>query len=307
MRVYTCPACQAPVYPEALACSCGAALFLDPLADELVTEGRACANREGIGCSWQPAEGEALCLSCAMTSVTPDLRIEENRTLFAEAEAAKRWALQGLLRLGWFRDPAEPRPEFHMVSEKVAGRRQPVTMGHADGLITLNVMESDPAVAVERQQEFEEPLRSMVGHVRHEVAHFLFDAIAARAPDFVPAFRALMGDESADYGAALQRYYAEGPSPDWPEHHISAYASAHPHEDWAETAAHVLHLWDLDHSAIALGLGGDGPTVLDRAQMAGIKLNHMNRSLGQPDPYPMIIAVPVREKLEFAEGWIARG
>ncbi|MBY8974847.1 putative zinc-binding metallopeptidase [Rhodobacteraceae bacterium NNCM2] len=307
MRVHHCPTCQRPAYPESIICICSQPHFLDPIADELLGEAVPCANRDQIGCSWTAEPGGPLCLSCDMTEITPDQRVHENIPLWSETEAAKRWALLGLIRIGWFRTPDDPRPEFLILSEQIAGRRRKnVMMGHASGVITLNIMEADPAIAIDRQQDFDEPLRTMVGHVRHEMAHFLFDRLVATQPDFQAKFRELFGDESADYGAALEKHYETGPAPGWEENYISEYATAHPHEDWAETAAHVLHMRDLSHSGAALGIGLRGHTHFDRAQHAGIVLNHLCRSLGQPDPYPLIISTKVREKLEFAEDYLVR-
>ena len=43
---------------------------------------------------------------------------------------------------------------------------------------------------------------------------------------------------------ALAAYHANGPKPDWEKNYISAYATAHPWEDWAESWAHYLHMVD---------------------------------------------------------------
>ncbi|WP_108260264.1 putative zinc-binding metallopeptidase [Mangrovicoccus ximenensis] len=307
MDILPCPDCGSRVFPESCYCANGHPLAYDPAARALVpARGPLCANRDSLGCSWTAAEPGALCLSCATTTVVPDLSAPGATELYAATEAAKRWVFDGLMRLGWFASETPELPEFHLMSEKIEGRRQVVMMGHADGLITLNIMEADPATAIRRKQEFDEPIRSMIGHVRHEVAHFLHDRLGREAPGFLPAFRQLMGDEQADYGEALESYYRNGPVPGWQETHISEYAAAHPHEDWAETAAHALHLEDLARSAGELGLSLDGGSLLDRAQMAGLGLNHMCRALGQPDPYPMVISPAVRQKLDFALGWLDR-
>ena len=58
------------------------------------------------------------------------------------------------------------------------------------------------------------------------------------------ACRAVFGDDSIDYGQALQRHYAEGAPPDWQQNYVSAYATTHPWEDFAETWAHYLHIVD---------------------------------------------------------------
>ena len=60
----------------------------------------------------------------------------------------------------------------------------------------------------------------------------------------------MFGDERADYGEALDAYYAAGGAPaDWQARYVSAYATAHPWEDWAETWAHYLHMVDLLETA----------------------------------------------------------
>ena len=65
----------------------------------------------------------------------------------------------------------------------------------------------------------------------------------------------MFGDEREDYGAALQRHYANGPPPDWQERFVTAYASTHPWEDWAETWAHYFHMIDTLETASASACG----------------------------------------------------
>ena len=134
-------------------------------------------------------------------------------------------------------------------------------------------------------------------------------------------FRALFGDERADYGAALQRHYAEGAPPDWPGAFISAYATSHPWEDFAETFAHHLHIVDTLETAHALGLSIDARGVDDpalRTEVAfdayrvrdfdaivaawtpvSIALNSLTRSLGQQDAYPFVLSQTIIAKLDF--------
>jgi len=68
----------------------------------------------------------------------------------------------------------------------------------------------------------------------------------------LPSFRGLFGDERADYRASLNRHHEQGPRTDWSQHHVSAYASAHPWEDWAETWAHYMHMVDALDTAASL-------------------------------------------------------
>lgn len=306
MRVHDCPACGADVWFDNLHCACGAELFYDPLADAMRTFGGACGLRGSIGCNWIREGHGDRCLSCAMTRTIPDLAVAGNHALWARAEAAKRLVLAGLLRLGWFTaSDTGPRPVFDLCAEATrSGPASPV-MGHADTVITINVAEAEPAEIVARRESLAEPYRTMVGHIRHELAHYVF---ARRASDagFLGRFRAVFGDETQDYGAALDRYYASRDDGAWRDRHISRYASAHPHEDWAETAAHAMHLGELSHSARAVGLAGGAADELSEAIALAIKVNHLNRALGVEDPYPFVISPPVRDKLRFALDALAR-
>lgn len=287
MDILPCPVCKAQVFPEATACACGHQIAYDPDTNQLrATDVPLCAHRERLGCSWVADTPGGLCPSCAMTSVIPDLSEDKAQSLWADTEAAKRWVLVGLVRMGWFAGANDRLPEFKLLSERIEGRRQKVMMGHLSGVITLNIMEADPAVAYQRKDLFDEPIRNMIGHIRHEVAHFLFEVLLEDEPEFAAEFRALMGDERADYGKALKAYYETGAPDGWQQTHISEYATAHPHENWAEHAAHAMHLEELAQSAADLGLRIEGDQMFDRAQTAGVMLNHMCRALGQPDPTP---------------------
>lgn len=316
MRIYRCPACSADLYFRNLICSCGQQVALDPAADRFVPLAAACANRELIECNWVALEPGALCASCDTTDVIPDLEAEGNTQLWADAEAAKRWVLIGLYRLGWFA-PGAPRPVFRFLAESTSTGKADVIMGHADGVVTINIAEADPVIRTRLREALDEDYRTLIGHMRHELAHFLH-WVLEDTPAFISAFRALFGDETADYGAALERYYGDGAPSDWPSRFITAYASAHPHEDWAESVAHLLHLVDILDSAAATGLAlaSAGPPVPDpylqedsgalipQAMEYALALNHINRSMGLPDLYPFVVNAPAREKLAFVHDWI---
>ncbi len=315
MRLFTCPACKERLFFENLQCACGAEVAFDPETQSFVAADRTCDNRPVIGCNWRPeVDAETLCRSCAMTEVAPDLGIEENRWHWAEVELAKRWVLAALARWGWFAaTDTGARPRFHMLAETTRRGDAEVTMGHADGLITLNVSEADPATRVARREQFQEPLRTLIAHLRHELAHFFFLRFS-QSPGFLAAFRALFGDEQVDYAAALQAYYDQGPKPSWCDAYITAYASSHPHEDWAESFAHLLHLTDIADSFYASGLRGgaelppegfdpyavrDAELLIATGARLGIALNHVNRSMGLQDVYPFVHSNAIRAKMAF--------
>lgn len=319
MKIFSCPGCEADLFFDNMTCSCGLAVGYDPAAQAFTTEQGFCANRDSIGCNWIAAPDQPLCASCQLTSVYPNLSVQDNETLWARAETAKRHVLVGLMRWGWFTAQDQgARPEFHMLAEATANGAVDVTMGHASGLVTINLAEADALERVRRREMLGEPYRTLIGHFRHEIAHFLFERLA-ESGSFLADFRALFGDETQDYGAALARHYDQGPPADWQSAHVTAYAAAHPHEDWAESAAHAMHLTDLTDSFYVAGLGlGDGVApehdafhdpdlaqLLDRAIAIGVAMNHVNRAVGQPDLYPFVNTPATRDKLGFALKWLS--
>ena len=99
-------------------------------------------------------------------------------------------------------------------------------------MVTISVSEADPVVRVTRREALDEPYRTMIGHLRHEIAHMLWWRLSLRE-DFLTAFREIFGDERSDYTAALQKHYTNGPAQDWEMFYLTSYASSHPHEEWA--------------------------------------------------------------------------
>ncbi len=313
MQIFHCPACSEQVWFQNHVCPNGHALHFDPDAQAMV-QGFDCERRAAIGCNWTSGtEDGPLCRSCAMTAVIPDPEVEGAESRLARTEAAKRWVLAGLHRWGWF-GPADqgPAPRFELVADRTRHGPESITMGHADGVITLDVAEASRAVQEERRERLAEDYRTMIGHLRHELAHYLFLRLSQDDPEFPAAFRALFGDERADYGEALKAHY-DTPKPAGGTH-ITSYATAHPHEDWAETVAHLLHLTDLTDSgyAVALAPGGDAYAepdafaLIERAADFAMRVNHVNRALDLPDLYPFVLSDPVRDKLAFAHRALRR-
>lgn len=317
MRVFSNPVGSGSLWFDNLTTADGTPVAYDPQARAFLPMPPFCSNREFINCNWIAPEQGALCRSCAMTTLTPDANIPGAIFNWALTEAAKRWVLDNLGRWHWFR-PEDPgtRPVFHMLAEGLT----PVQMGHGEGVITINVAEADPVVGVTRRQALAEPYRTMIGHIRHEIAHMLWWRLSLRN-DFLETFRTMFGDERAHYTAALQRHYNEGPPSDWRQHFLTTYASSHPHEDWAETAAHLLHLTDITDSFVAAGLSSrevpseswdpysepDTDRLIHIAASLTVGVNHVNRSMGLPDLYPFVLSKAVRNKLNFVHDWLRRG
>jgi hypothetical protein len=193
----------------------------------------------------------------------------------------------------------------------------PVTTGHADGVITINLAEADDAERERQRHQMAEPYRTLLGHFRHEIAHYYWNRLVAGSTK-LGEFRQIFGDERTDYAEALQRYYASGAPADWAQHCVSAYATAHPWEDFAETWAHYLHMVDTLETAGSFGLAvipkalkgltaridfdahrADIAQLVDSWIPLTFAANSMNRSMGLPDLYPFVLSPPAIAKLAF--------
>ena len=289
-----------------------------PLPDQRAY--RLCANyvREGV-CNWAvaAADPQALCVSCRLTRVIPNLTQAGNQAAWYRLECAKRRLVYSLFELGlpfeeWSTDGSGLVFEF--LQDSPCGDAARVLTGHDNGVITINVAETDDVLREGQRNRHCEPYRTVLGHFRHESGHYYWDRMIRFGPD-LGAFRQLFGDERADYAEALRAHYAQGPRANWQNQFISAYASSHPWEDWAESWAHFLHMTDALETAEAAGLslplsapGGRFPPAsrgFDQLVRAWIPLtyvlNNLNRGLGLGDSYPFVLSTTIIAKLRFID------
>jgi hypothetical protein len=195
-----------------------------------------------------------------------------------------------------------------------------VMTGHENGVITIALSEADHIQRERRRLQMGEPYRTLLGHFRHEVGHHYWDLLV-RDEGQLDACRTLFGDDSKDYATALKEHYASGPPSDWQESYVSAYATTHPWEDFAETWAHYLHIVDTLEMAADFGMqvapavdtiGGLSAKVDFDPYMTEnfdtvvrcwlpfvFAMNSVSRTIGLPDMYPFILSPPVIEKLTF--------
>ena len=321
MRSFSCGRCgQLVFFENSLCLRCSAALgFVPSRLDLVVLDGpqewgaRVCANATVAECNWlvEDRDSGPLCRSCALTRTRPADSDPVALAAFARAEAAKRRLVFQLLDLGL---PIGDELAFDLLSSQFA----PVLTGHDDGLITIDLAESDDARREQRRAELGEAYRTMLGHFRHEIGHYYWPILIERGGE-LERWRELFGDERIDYDSALQRHYEQGPPADWRNRHVSAYAAMHPWEDWAETFAHYLHIRDTLQTSAAFGLVVAGPeATTDESLSAAPRdddgrrsfealigdwlpltyaLNAVNRSMGRGDLYPFTLAPTVIEKL----------
>ncbi len=295
---------------------------------------RYCSNATNHQvCNWLVEANDTMdrCWSCRLNQVIPNLNEGKNLTLWGRMESAKRRMLNTLYQLGLTPETDPTKSDalaFRFMadngdySEGALG--SPVYTGHERGVITINLSEADAGARETLREAMNEPYRSLLGHFRHEIGHYFWDQLI-RAGHWLNEYRALFGDEREDYQAALSRYYASPIDEEWNQHFISAYASSHPWEDWAESWAHYLHMFDgletahaqgfrlgehtmespLQTDAKGLAIGPWSPdypefeSMVSDWQRLTVALNAMNRSMGLSDVYPFSLTPAVVEKLDF--------
>ncbi len=343
MKTFQCSSCSNKVFFESTICvSCQRALGFHPETRTVVAlepqggngafrkverkpDARAndllkyCANaRHGV-CNWLTSESDAtgFCRACALNGTIPNLTEPGNLAAWRDLEQAKKRLVYSLLRFGLpFSEGNLPKGPLVFNFERNSGT------GHLDGVITIDVTEADAVERERQRQHFQEPYRSLLGHLRHESGHFYWMLLVEAAGKHkLKRYRDVFGDEREDYRAALARHHAQGPAAEWQARHVSAYASAHPWEDWAETWAHYLHMVDALDTAEATGMEPRAAgfkfgamwtfkpsnvyrdvsfaKLMDRWVPLTIAMNNLSRSMGHDDFYPFVISAVVEEKLAF--------
>ena len=342
MKLFKCQACGQAIYFENRFCGvCGHGLgylplpgqmvAVEPFQDAWVALGpkrppvRYCANVRPDACNWLiPADSdEHFCIACRHNRTIPDLDMDNNLDRWRKMEIAKHRLFYTLIALRLPLQNGIDDPDHGLVFDFLAeapGATKKILTGHDEGEITINLNEADDAIREKMRTAMHEPYRTLLGHFRHEVGHHFWD-ILVRDAGRLEACRDVFGDEREDYNQALQRYYANGAPADWQESYISAYATAHPWEDFAETWAHYLHIVDTLETATAFGLRIHPTTTSNNALHADIDfdphraksaqvlinvwlpltfaVNSLNRSMGHNDLYPFIVSDPVVDKLQF--------
>ena len=344
MRLFSCGHCGQRLFFENTTCEhCDAVLGFLPDKLSLVSLEPAniglwkpyksdtlyekCKNyEEHSACNWMiPADDpHDFCPACRLNQTIPDLSIDGNIDLWRALETEKRRLVYSLLRLNL---PIEPLNEvadglafdFLADTEHPFSERDKVLTGHANGLITINIKEADPVEREKMRGQLDEPYRTLLGHFRHESGHYYWNKLIQNT-NWLAECRDLFGDDTLNYGEALENHYQQGAPENWQENFISGYATMHPWEDWAETWAHYLHIVDTLETAWQYNLGirpktGDDIRLVkhevDAYKAENIELliehwlpltyalNSLNRSMGHEHAYPFVISPQVIKKLDF--------
>jgi hypothetical protein len=351
MRVFHCDHCHQLVFFESTQCvKCGrrlaylpdlqfigsldgdntdsAGVWRSPLPQANGRNYRLCTNyAQAQVCNWAIPENDpnALCIACRLTPTLPDMNVPGRKEAWYRMEGAKRRLIYNLTRLNLplknKQDDAERGLIFTYVTDDPVTGETALT-GHLAGTITINLAEADDAERERRRCALREPYRTLLSHFRHESGHYYWDQLVRDNAGNLESFRSLFGDERSDYAAALRRNYDEGPPAQWQQTFISAYASSHPWEDWAESWAHYLHMIDTLETAAVCGvslqparddepalprMSEAAPYAIEFSELMGswfavtYMINNFSRGLGQADAYPFVLADSAIEKLRFID------
>lgn len=350
MQRFTCDCGNVLFFGSSRCLKCNSNVGYDPGTSSMLKlrvnfASKRCENgiKHGV-CNWLlPTDSkEVLCLSCRMNQTIPDLSTERNRLLWGRMEMAKRRLIYTLIHMGITLPSKAEKPKAGLAFDIVSSLSNPsVTTGHLNGVITVNLEEADDTYRQINRQQLGENSRTLLGHFRHESAHYFWMRCLSELTWDNPhrlAFRARFGDEWLDYSKALTTHYQMGPPVGWEQNYITGYAASHPWEDWAETWAHYLQIVDGLETCESLGIlvknialplvmlpgeAGALPSMLpqspaddgeflawlQRWMCMSTVLNEISHSLGEQALYPFVISVPVAQKLRlahyFATVWVA--
>lgn len=319
---HRCPTCDAPIgYVSDRRDLCVVVPTAEPAVFRLERADLAdrppmfrCLN-SAWGCNWMvPADsGQVWCRSCRLTRGRPDEGRSDAIEAWMRAEAAKRRLVHQLDELALPIETASPSMPDGLVFDLVFLPGEGGITGHIDGVVTLDLAETDDAHRDHQRRLLGEPYRTVIGHLRHEIGHYFWDRLVGRSSE-LDVFRQLFGDERADYTDAIDRYY-ERAGDDWDRSRfVTTYAASHPLEDWAETFAHYLHIIDATDTAAAHGLvpdRGEGIPVIENVTTLRLvdildawrpvngAVNAIAESLGSPAVYPFDPDGVVVDKLTF--------
>lgn len=270
-----------------------------------------CTNRNQAACtSFVSGRTDELCEWCQFTTLIPDLDQPANGLRWSVLELAKRRLLAELEQLGLPPYIGEMRAVYPLTFRFAAptmvnGEFQSVITGHAEGVITINAEEADSDRREATRVALGEPQRTLIGHMRHEIGHYIdwsYVHQIARGP-----YIELFGDPMAmDYELAKQRHYTEGAPADWPTRFVSAYASMHPWEDFAETVNAYLDLMAIADTArdqklcdIDTNPAAEIARVIQQTLPVAVAISEFNTDLGLPALLPEQLSAVAVEKLSF--------
>jgi hypothetical protein len=288
-----------------------------------------CTQNTTLGCNWlalaESTYERGRCLADSLIRREPAADDTLAREKLVPTAAALRRLVYQLADIGLPIDPfwrVDGGLAFDLLSSRTS--RENVIIGHAGGVITIDVVESLDDYRETLRIRLGEPYRTMLGHFRHEVGHYyqnLLVETGSGASAHLAECRRIFGDETVSYSDAIARHYAYGAPEEWRETFISEYATMHPWEDFAECFAHYLHITDtidtsreagmvLHADRVRFAAPGDVMPLESYADVPVERLlsdwhwlsllfNRANTAMGKNPMYPFEISPAVVTKLGF--------
>ncbi|CAN5525860.1 putative zinc-binding metallopeptidase [soil metagenome] len=345
MRAFACPVCNnfTPFEQDRCPnCQASVGLHLPSKSMVAITGGVAvvdgqrwvrCTQAQNLGCNWlTPAEhtsddlyqrGRCVADSLIRHEPAPDDTMAREK-LVPTTQVLRRLVYQlndiGLPIEPWWR--TEGGLAFDLLSSYTTGKK--VIIGHAGGVITIDLVETLDAYREQLRVTLGEPYRTMLGHFRHEVGHYYQNVLVENgsgAQRYLAECRSLFGDETTSYSDGIARHYKFGAPDGWQASYISEYATMHPWEDFAECFAHYLHITDTidtcreagmvlqaervrfaaPRDIVALESYADVPAerLLFDWKWLSLFFNRVNTAMGKNPLYPFELPPPVIAKLGF--------
>ena len=286
-----------------------------------------CTQSQALGCNWlvpeeQEADRRGRCLADSLIRREPDTADTIAREKLVPTAVALRRLVYQLLDLGLPVDPFWSRDgglAFDLLSSYSGGER--VVIGHAGGVITIDLVESLDDYRESLRVRLGEPYRTMLGHLRRSGPLLPERPCRERSRrDSTCRLPGALRGRTHQLYRRIARHYKFGAPDDWAQTYISEYAHA-PWEDFAECFAHYLHITDSIDTSREAGMVlradrvrfsaprdieplesyADVPIerMLFDWQWMAMFFNRVNTAMGKNPLYPFEIPAPVVAKLAF--------
>jgi hypothetical protein len=201
VRAFACPVCHGFVPFESRRCpNCSAELGLYVPSRTMVAtssgaaviDGQiwiACTKAASLGCNWLVPQEQELggqrgrCLADSLIRREPDTDDTVAVEKLVSTGIALRRLICQLIDIGLPVDPFWRKDgglAFDLLSSYSGGER--VVIGHAGGVITIDLVESLDAYRESLRVHLGEPYRTMLGHFRHEVGHYYQNILVETDP-----------------------------------------------------------------------------------------------------------------------------
>ena len=265
-----------------------------------------------------PTAPIVIACACRHNRTIPDTAIDSNVVAWRKIEIAKHNLFYTLLKLKLPLDGRDDQDEakrerlvFEFLASAATPNGQRVMTGHDNGVITVALEEADDAERENGGPRCTSPIARCSVTSATRSAHYYWDVWCVTAASWT-AFARSSATSGRITGKRCRTTTPNGAPANWQDNFVSAYATAHPWEDFAETWAHYLHIVDTLEMARAFGIyvirrwprkanwrprSTSSPIarptcrpLVDTWIPLSNALNALNRTMGQPDIYPFILS-----------------